>query len=339
MNKLEQAKATCEAVLDGIECNTIPTSSALLQCLRIARLLGDADSVTWLQYEYGGYPRSSNGHITTEGWRVAEEHGRQYFEKGSSYVFTNLVSELEVQVSSNQSAIGNFTTNGVSVGGDNASIAMGRLTETVAKSTGNLISRVELAQKRLSILKGQYYDYALKKHIELSFGSVATDVFTEYRAIVDDSFSALSKDTLLKLQAIEDTLNSDNPEFYSQALTTCRRLFECTANELFARWLPNHTEAKYKTKSGTEIDVSGDHYKNKLSAVIEVLEDKTVKNSIVGSNIVYLLDWIDNLMKLQSKGVHHDISRQDAARCIIQTYVCLGDILNLQKGVTCKSEE
>lgn len=339
MNKLEQAKVTCEAVLDGIECNTIPTSSALLQCLRIARLLGDSDSIMWLQCEYGGYPRTSEGILTAEGRAIARLHGRQCVEKEKSYLFMELVSELEVQVSSIQSAIGNFTTNGVSVGGDNASIAMGRLTETVAKSTSNLLSRIEIAQKRLSILRGQYYDYALKKHIELSFGSVATDVFTEYRAAVDDSFSALAKDTLLKLQAIEDSLNSDNPEYYSQALTTCRRLFECTANELFARWIPNHTEEKYKTKSGTEIDVSGDHYKNKLSAVIEVLEDKTVKNSLVGSNIMYLLDWIDNLMKLQSKGVHHDISRQDAARCIIQTYVCLGDILNLQKDFNRENEE
>ena len=86
----------------------------------------------------------------------------------------------------------------------------------------------------------------------------------------------------------------------------------------------------YKTKSGKEIDVSGDHFKNKLSAVIEILENKSAVKSIVGSNIIYLLDWIDNLNDLQCKGVHSDISKQDAMRCIIQTYICLGDILNLQ---------
>lgn len=339
MNKLEQAKATCEAVLDGIECNTIPTSSALLQCLRIARLLGDSDSIIWLQYEYGGYPRTSDGHVTPEGWRIAKSHGRQYSEKEKAYIFVELVAELEIQASAAQLAIGNFTTHGISVSGDQAAIAMRNLMDTVGHSTADLLRNVERAQKRLSILKGQYYDYALKKHIELSFGSIATDIFAEYRVVVDEGFSALSRDTLLKLQAIEDSLNSDNPEHYSQALTTCRRLFECTANELFARWLPNYTDTKYKTKSGIEIDVSGDHYKNKLSAVIEVLECKAARNSLVGSNIIYLLDWIDNLMSLQSKGVHHDVSRQDAARCIIQTYVCLGDILNLQKGITHTSEE
>lgn len=87
----------------------------------------------------------------------------------------------------------------------------------------------------------------------------------------------------------------------------------------------------YRTKSGKEIDVSGDHYKNKLSAVIEKLEKKSTSKTIVGSNIIYLLDWIDNLSDLQCKGVHSDITKQDAEKCIIQTYICLGDILNLQE--------
>mgnify|MGYP001037659646 FL=1 len=117
---------------------------------------------------------------------------------------------------------------------------------------------------------------------------------------------------------------------YSQALTTCRRLFEGTAKELFDKYFPDYKDKKYTTKSGKEIDVSGEHYKNKLSAVIERLEDKSPSKSMVGSNVIYLLDWMDNLTDLQCKGVHHAVTRQDATRCIIQTYICLGDILSLQ---------
>lgn len=181
-----------------------------------------------------------------------------------------------------------------------------------------------------SILKSKYYDYALEKQIEISFGNVATTVFSEYRTRVENEFSKMSKENLLKLQAIEDKINSENPELYSQALTTCRRLFEGTAKELFEKYFPEYGEKKYKTKSGKEIDVSGEHYKNKLSAVIEKLEDKSPSKSMVGSNVIYLLDWIDNLTELQCKGVHHEVTRRDATRCIIQTYICLGDILSLQ---------
>lgn len=158
----------------------------------------------------------------------------------------------------------------------------------------------------------------------MAFGNVAESVFSEYRKKVENKFSDLSKDTILKLQAVEDKINSDNPELYSQVLTTCRRLFENTSKELFEQYFPEYKDRMYKTKSGKEIDVSGAHFKNKLSAVIETLEGKSATKSIVGSNIIYLLDWIDNLNDLQCKGVHSDISKQDAMRCIIQTYICLG---------------
>ena len=229
-----------------------------------------------------------------------------------------------------KNAVNNFTTKGASVSGDYAAVAVNNLTASVTMSTRNIVDDIGLTEKKLSVLKSRYYDYALKKQIEISFGNVATTVFSEYRTRVENEFSKLSKEILLKLQAIEDKIGSDNPELYSQALTTCRRLFEETAKELFEKYFPGYEEKKYKTKSGKEIDVSGEHYKNKLSAVIEKLEDKSPSKSMVGSNVIYLLDWIDNLTELQCKGVHHEVTRRDATRCIIQTYICLGDILSLQ---------
>ena len=58
MTKTESAQLACEKVLNGIEDDTITTTSALLQCLKIARLLNDVDAIIWLQYEYGGYPKT-----------------------------------------------------------------------------------------------------------------------------------------------------------------------------------------------------------------------------------------------------------------------------------------
>lgn len=67
----------------------------------------------------------------------------------------------------------------------------------------------------------------------------------------------MSKDAILKLQAIEDKINSNNSELYSQALTTCRRLFENTANELFNKHFPNYKDKNYKTKSGKKLILVG----------------------------------------------------------------------------------
>lgn len=98
MEKIEKAAIACENVLDGIENNTISTSSALLQCLKIARLLGDQDAIIWLQYEYGGYPRAEDDHIEHSAWQVAYNNGRGYSQEGKQYIFTELASELEEKI-------------------------------------------------------------------------------------------------------------------------------------------------------------------------------------------------------------------------------------------------
>ena len=333
MNKSEQALECCEKVLEGLELGTITISSALLMCIRIARLVNDTESLIWLQYESGGYPKDSEGYILKDAFNVAFNNGRGSYNKDKQKViFTETISELETRIETQKKAISNFSTEGVSTSGEWASVAMNTLTSTVANSTRNMIMNISNCERNMAILKSKYYDYALKKQIELSFGNVTADIFSAYREKVDNHFSKLSNETILKLQAIEDKINSDNPEMYSQALTTCRRLFENTAVELFDKYHPNYSEKTYKTKSGKEIDVTGDHYINKLSAVIETLQDKSTNKSLVGTSIIYLLDKIEYLNDLQCKGVHSEVSKEDAIQCIIQTYICLGDILSLQDG-------
>lgn len=330
MEKIKKTLQACDRVVNGIEDETLSTTSALLQCSKIARLLNDEEAMIWLQYEYGGYPRNDEGKVPKDAWNLAYKSGRGYMKEGKRYIFTELASELEEKLTAQQHAIGNFTTNGASVSGDLALLAMSNLTASVQNSTASLVREVSTSQKRLASLRAKYYEYALKKQIELSFSNVVTDVFQQYREKVDNAFSSLSKETILKLKAIEGKLESKNPELYSQALTTCRRLFESTAEELFRKYYPDFSDKMYKTKSGKEIDVHGNNYKNKLSAVIEMLEDKSTSKTLIGSNICYLLDWIDNLVNLQCKGVHSEITKETAEKCILQTYMCLGDILNMQ---------
>lgn len=330
MIKIEKAIEACGKVLDGLECESMSISSAMLQCLRIARLTEDEDAILWLQYEYGGYPTVPTGGIEQGAWEIACQRGRQFIKDKKTYIFTELASELEEAIKSKQNALSNYSTSGASVSGDYALVAMGRLTDTVARNTNALINQIANSNKRLSILKGQYYDYALRKYAELSFGNVAYDIFSKYREHVDNRFSNLSGDTIAKLKAIEGKIESNNPEEYSQALTTCRRLFENVATSLFDKYFLDYKSSTYKTKSGREINISGDHYINKLSAVIELLQDRSPSKSLVGSSILYTIDWLENLNNLQCKGVHKEITKQDAVQCIIHTYICLGDILNLQ---------
>ncbi len=330
--KRAQALEACDKVINGIEDETITVSSALLQCMKIARLVNDADGQEWLQYEYGGYPQTEDGHIVHSAWLVAVSHGRSYIFEKKKYIFTGLASELEGIITSSMSAQNNFTTQGFSASGEYALLATDRMTRGVLDATNAYNQKIQTSLKNLSILKSQYYDFAVKWKLELQFGKTAEVIFEEYQDEVDKYFSKLSTPTLQKLNAIENLMEDGNPERYSQVLTSCRRLWAETAKQLFDEVLPKYDQKTYKTKSGVQIDVSGEHFNNKLSAVIETLQGKAVKNSITGSEVIYLVDWIEQINALQSSGVHSDISRGQAMQCIIHTYIALGDILKLKES-------
>lgn len=333
--KRKQALEACDKVINGIEDGTISVSSSVLLCKKIARLVNDIEGQEWLNYEYGGYPRGNNGYVLHDAWQIAANHGRAYKEKSEkrkqdTVIFTELCSELESTIESNTIALKNYSTQGCSVSGDYALPATSTLTRAVSECTNDLLNMIQTARRRLSILKSQYYDYAVKWQIELQFGSISKSIFEEYQEKIDSHYSSLPTTTLQKLNAIEDLMEDGNPERYAQVLTSCRRLWADTANRLFDEVLPNYSAHLFMTKSGKEIEVSGDHVNNKLSAIIETLQSKSAKNTLVGSEIIYLIDWMEQINKKQSAGVHADVTRKQAMQCIIHTYIALGDILALK---------
>ena len=334
LTKKEQALAACDKVINGIEDGTISVSSSLLLCKKIARLVNDYEGQEWLNYEYGGYP-SDNG-IPPHAWEIGAKHGRTYRDKNEEgesveYMFTTLCGELEARIESDKKAISNYSTQGFSVAGEFAYVATSKMTTSITVATNNLLNGIATAEKHLSVLKSHYYDYAVKWQIELKFGSTAKTIFEEYQGRVDRYYSSLPTITLQKLNAIQDLMEDGNPERYAQVLTSCRRLWSETARVLFDEILPGYSEKHFKTKSGKEIDVSGDHSNNKLSAVIETLQSKAAKNTLVGSETVYLIDWMEQINHRQSAGVHADVTREQAIQCIIHTYIALGDILSLKE--------
>lgn len=335
--KRGQALAACNKVINGIEDGEISVSSSLLLCKKIARLVNDLEGQEWLNYEYGGYPQENN--VTpSDAWEIGVKHGRYFCEtdkngKLRKYIFTELCDELEAKIESNKKAISNYSTQGFSVAGEKAVFATTQMNNQVKSATTQLLLDITKAERRLSILKSQYYDYAIQWQIELQFGNTAQSVFEEYQEKVAGYYSSLQKSTLQKLSAIEDLMEDGNPERYAQVLTSCRRLWTDVANALFTEVLPNYSGKMFKTKSGQDIDVSGDHDNNKLSAVIETLQAKAMKNTLVGSETLYLIDWLEQINKRQNAGVHADVTRAQAMRCIIHTYIALGDILSLKAEV------
>jgi hypothetical protein len=330
-DKIQLALELSEELLSGIEMETLSTSSAALRCLRLARLISDKHSVQWLQYETSGYTTTKDGYIEGEAFKIGFKSGRGYYSDDDKKpkIFTELASELESLIHAREAAIGALTTQGASVSGEFAYTAMNNLSLSVQNHTNNMLKSIKQSQRRISILKGKYYDYALAVNMELKFSQKVEEIFHSYRTSIDTRFIELAPDSIKMLDAAYERLSSQNSESWSQALTSCRRVFQEISEALFNSKFPNYKEKTYMTKSNKNLNISGDNYLNKLYAVIDATQTSSANNTLIGSHIIYVVDWAENLHNLLCKGVHSELSINEARRGILHTYMCLGDISNL----------
>lgn len=328
-NRNEQILETCEKIFDNIENGESNGSTVLLLCKRIARLANDDEAITWLSYETGGYPYGENGYIIHEAWVSGAKHGRKYISNKKEYIFTELMAELEEGILSCSKALNNFSTSGASFQGEKALLAANAFTREVHNSTIELVKASKEFSRKKSVLLGEYYKYALNKQIEVQFGNINKSIFEKYQERVDKYLSLLDKNVYEKLRAVNLAMERNNLESNSQALTSCRKIFATVADELFSKILSDFEGKTFKTQEGKMIDISVGHTKNRLSAVIETMTCRKPKNTLVGSNVVYLVDLLDRIADSQSDGVHNDVCRETAEQCVIQTYIALGNILEL----------
>ncbi len=326
--KRTEILATCEQILKSIENKSLDGNGILLLCMKIARLSNDDRACKWLSYEMNGYPVTKSGHIEKEAWMIGAEHGRKYTKNGEDLVFTELIVEIESEIVSINCSLKNYSTNGLKFDNVPYRTAMSILNNIHNSNSEYIVASKQLSRKQ-AILFNQYYDYALSKYIEINFENLNKEIFEKYQDRVNKYFLNIDIDIYSQMKTINNAIELGNSEAFSQAITTCRRLFNSFSKKLFNDVLPNFTDKCFKTKSGKEINVTGENVKNKLSAVIETMSSKSAKKSIVGSNIIYLIDYIDSLSSLQSDGVHNIVDLNTAQGCIIQTYIALGQVLEM----------
>lgn len=325
MNQREQkAYELSDEILENMELENEKLSSILLKIMRLARLINDVQSMEWIENEIGGYKNIAKNTLSSKDYSIAKNHGRSFINKedGKEYVFSDTIAELEVNLETEKLGINNMTTQGASVSGEWASVAMNNLTSSVSKHTASLIKNIGECNKKIGLLKGEYYKYVLNVNLELGFSKSAEDIFGKYRVLVDNKLSSIIGDSDEKLSAIYDRLSEDNKESWSQAADTCRKLFKSVANNLFEKMYPGYDKETVKVKSGKDVNITGDKYVNRLTVCLDNIDKLSNKH------IEDTISWINKLNDRICNGVHNDITYREIQQIIIHTYICLGDIIS-----------
>jgi hypothetical protein len=330
---LAEALSLSDEILRNIELSELPLTNIALKTARLARLLNDFDTQKIMGFEVGGYTSNPDG-VPLDVYNLAVAAGREFQSKSlrgkvSTVVYTNSIGELEEELRLAEAAL-------IAAKDPDVTISSANPNQFVSNPAGNTAERAMAkgtaahASKRLASSRAFIHEYVVRKHYELKFSGIADDIFNRIRERVDAAIGAIIPDAVKRFSAVYDNLQSENPEDWSNAVHSCRRVLQDLADALF----PPRSEDRVVIANGKELSVrlGAQNYINRIIAFVEDSNSSERYEHLVGSHIRFLGERLDSIFKAAQKGSHETIvSREEADRYVTYTYLIVGDILSLRK--------
>lgn len=335
---LNEALQLSEQIIQNIELSEIPLSNIALKAARLARILGDFEMEKVFRFEVSGYPLTGENTVAPEAWASGGIAGRHVETRDKDALVNKMqiqsISQLEMIIKIGEIALAAAKDADVSVTSANP----GQFVSAPAKNTternairADIYSSTQLLSSRTSLI----YTYALDKYYELKYSGIADDIFSRKRTQIDDSLFRTVPGAVKKFTSVYENLSSDNPEDWSNAVHSCRKILQDLADALFPE-----TEDMTVLLDGREkiIKLGKDNYVNRLIAYLEKNSDSETAKNIIGSHLSFIGDRLDSILNAAQKGSHSTIlTKEEADRYVIYTYLITGDILSLgQKQVEVK---
>lgn len=332
---LEEALALSETLLKNIELSELPLANIALKASRLARLLNEYQFQKIMEYEASGYPSTPDG-LNPDIFELAELAGRGFSKKDSKtdevtkYIYRSSIEELEHEKRIAEVSLDAARDRDVSVSSSNPY-------QHVHAPAGNFLERQKIrdsasqASNRLSSRRSFIHGYALSKHYELKYSGIADDIFSRTRERVTSSIGKLVPESVQKLSAVHDNLRSENPEDWSNAVHSCRRILQDLADVIFSPQEDRVIESGGKKKT---IKLGKDNYINRIIAFVDDNSSSERYQHIVGSHLGFLGDRLDSVFQAAQKGSHDTIvTKEEADRYVVYTYLVVGDILSIKETI------
>jgi hypothetical protein len=325
-SRLTEARSVANDLLQKMETAELPIERHLLQAKRLARLIRDSDAQTWLELEISGYKEGFDPRTLGNCLRYAQASGR--ISKEEKYYLTSL-PRLEAACAAGRQRIESATPKATSGTAENYLVAAATtrmLNDQIAAL--NAVKEAYLKNVELfSSLKAVIHSYVTDTLIAIEFGDVAESIFDALRQDVDTFVRSHCPQAAEKLLAIAERITEGTAEAYAEALTSCRRLLMTVADSVFP---PSDND--WVDGSGKHHKVGADNYKNRLVAFIETRLKSDSSLAILENELEHLCSRLDTVYDKVCKGVHADVSVEEARLAIIEGYIFIGEIARLQKS-------
>lgn len=328
----QEAFELSDEILKDIEVSRASLTVIALKASRLARLLNHQEGQQIFQHEASGYPSTPEG-VPPDIWKLLESAGRIFLTKGEKKAdlkplgMLESIEELEQKIEAGRIALQAAQDRDVSVSSANPNqFVMPHFGN--AREREKLLASISEATKKIAGRRAFIYQYASRRHYELKFSGAAQNVFSAVRKTVDQDIGEVVPGSVQKFASVHDNLRSQNPEDWSNAVHSCRRILQELADAIF----PPQPEDRV-LGNGTRIKLGPDNYINRLVCFVDDSATSARFSEIVGSNLHYIGDRFDAIFKAAQKGSHGIVTQEEANRYVVYTYMIVGDVLALRRTV------
>lgn len=177
----------------------------------------------------------------------------------------------------------------------------------------------------LNTIKSFIYIHTNQILLELKFGKFEFDIFEETRKVVDTELRKRCPKAFEKLsETYEDLMKIETPLDFQQTALACRVILKDFADTIYPA-----SNKKINGFDGKPHTLKDDDYTNRIIACLQESSSSKEDKEFMEDYLKYLESYLVSLNKMANKGLHHENSREYANRCLIYTYLVLGDIIKL----------
>lgn len=301
-SRRNEALALSEELLADIELSRIESVAMVRKANRLARLLDDAESLTWLSFEIGGYIGNSSG-LSSDEWEATRRSGRRYFKtvdgRRVEHAYVASLSSLQSTTEASKIRLQHSEATNVAERND---------------AQKNAVT----SQGVIDGVIGAVYLYVSQMYQELRFGSAVETAFENVRDRVDSAIASLVPAAIPMLTTALENAQTDDPEQWKNAAKACRDLVHSTADAL--------------RPAGPDVGSRKMGQSNYINRLVDWIVNNAIsstKAAIIKSDLEHLGKRLDAAADGGNKGAHNEVSKEDASRFIVGTYILMGDILEL----------
>ncbi|WP_201581656.1 AbiTii domain-containing protein [Psychrobacter glacincola] len=324
--RIDEARKVCGSLLDELEHSSSNIDSILMKSKRLARLMRDTDAQTWLDLETRGYPKSFDFKSLGNCLKYAVSSGRANMQAATYY--TQSLSTLEANAESDGILMNSFKLSTESTTKVNDFLEQ-RATEALLTTQHNLKLQYKTnyanSKSLLSSMKSAIHSYVTDTYLAIELGDIAQDIFESAREQVDAFIRSNCPKGAEKVLAINERMQDGTAESLSGALTSCRRLLMDVADSVFP------AQEEWKDRQGKVRIVGTEQYKNRLLAYLSELSTSKGSFALLESELEHLASRLDVVYEKTCKGVHVDVTIEEARLTVIHTYLFLGELATFGK--------